>query len=66
MIGLATTEVMQMPGVDLQLAMALLLQYFLASLRIGAFLLSAPLFGVCWLSIKVRVIMSFCMASSSG
>ena len=28
MIGLATTEVMQMPGVDLQLAMAFLLQYF--------------------------------------
>ena len=49
MIGLATTEVMQMPGVDLQLAMALLLQYFLASLRIGAFLLSAPLFGARWL-----------------
>ena len=64
MIGLATTEVMQMPGVDLQLAMAFLLQYLFASLRIGAFLLSAPLFGARWLSVKVRVIMSFCLASA--
>ena len=54
MIGLATSQVMQMPGVDLQLAMTLLLQYLLSSLRIGAFLLSAPLFGARWLSIKVR------------
>jgi hypothetical protein len=45
MLGMATSQVMQMPGVDLQLVMEMLLQYFLASLRIGAFLLSAPLFG---------------------
>ena len=44
MLGLATSQLMQMPGVDLQLVMTLLLQYFVASLRIGAFLLSAPLF----------------------
>ena len=49
MLGLATSQVMQMPGVDLQLVMTLLLQYFVASLRIGAFLLSAPLFGARWL-----------------
>ena len=49
MLGLATSQMMQMPGVDLQLVMTLLLQYLLASLRIGAFLLSAPLFGARWL-----------------
>ena len=45
MLGQATSKVMQMPGLDLQLVMTVMLQYFLASLRIGAFLLSAPLFG---------------------
>ena len=64
MLGLATSQVMQMPGVDLQLAMTLLLQYFLASLRIGAFLLSAPLFGARWLPLQVRVIMAFAMGAA--
>jgi flagellar biosynthetic protein FliR len=64
MLGLATTQVMQMPGVDLQLVMTLLLQYFLASLRIGAFLLSAPLFGARWLPLQVRVIMAFSMGAA--
>ena len=45
MLGMATTEMMQMPGLDMQFVTGLLLQYFLASLRIGAFLLSAPIFG---------------------
>ena len=63
MLGLATSQVMQMPGVDLQLVMTLLLQYFVASLRIGAFLLSAPLFGARWLPLQVRVIMAFSMGA---
>ena len=45
MLGLATTELMKMPGTDLQFLIQLLLQYMVASLRIGAFLLSAPIFG---------------------
>lgn len=64
MLGLATSQVMQMPGVDLQLLMTLLLQYFVASLRIGAFLLSAPLFGARWLPLQVRVIMAFSMGAA--
>ena len=64
MLGLATSQVMQMPGVDLQLVMTLLLQYFLASLRIGAFLLSAPLFGARWLPLQVRVIMALSMGAA--
>lgn len=64
MLGLATSQVMQMPGVDLQLVMTLLLQYFLASLRIAAFLLSAPLFGARWLPLQVRVIMALSMGAA--
>ena len=64
MLGMATSQVMQMPGVDLQLVMTLLLQYFVASLRIGAFLLSAPLFGARWLPLQVRVIMAFSMGAA--
>ena len=63
MLGLATSQVMQMPGVDLQLVMTLLLQFFVASLRIGAFLLSAPLFGARWLPLQVRAIMALCMGA---
>jgi flagellar biosynthetic protein FliR len=64
MLGVATSQVMQMPGVDLQLVMTLLLQYFLASLRIGAFLLSAPLFGARWLPLQARIIMALSIGAA--
>ena len=63
MLGLATQEVMKMPGVDLEIVTSFLLHYLLASVRIGAFLLSAPLFGARWMPIQVRVIMAFTLAS---
>ena len=64
MFGLNSSQVLQMPGVDLQLITSLLLQCLLASLRIGAFLLSAPLFGARWLPLQVRIIMAFCMGAA--
>ena len=64
MLSLTTSQAMQMPGVDLQLLLDLLLKYFLASLRIGAFLLSAPLFGARWLPVQVRIIMSISLAAA--
>ena len=64
MLGMATTEMMQMPGLDMQFVTGLLLQYFLASLRIGAFLLSAPIFGARWLPLQVRIIMAFSLAAA--
>lgn len=64
MLGQATSKVMQMPGLDLQLVMTVILQYFLASLRIGAFLLSAPLFGARWLPLQVRVIMALSLGAA--
>ena len=64
MLGMATTELMKMPGIDLQFVTGILLQYFLASLRIGAFLLSAPIFGARWLPLQVRIIMAFTLAAA--
>lgn len=64
MLGTATTGLMQMPGTDLHLVTGMLLQYLLASLRIGAFLLSAPIFGARWLPLKVRIIMAFTLAAA--
>ena len=64
MLGMATTELMKMPGIDLQFVTGVLLQYFLASLRIGAFLLSAPIFGARWLPLQVRIIMAFTLAAA--
>ena len=64
MMGMATSQLMQMPGVDLQLVMTMLLQYLLSSLRIGAFLLSAPLFGARWLPLQIRIIMAFAMGAA--
>lgn len=64
MLGLATSQMLQMPGVDLHLLMTLLLQYFFASLRIGAFLLSAPLFGARWLPLQVRVIIALSLGAT--
>ena len=42
MLGLATTELMKMPGTDLQFLIQLLLQYMVASLRIGCLLYTSP------------------------
>jgi flagellar biosynthetic protein FliR len=64
MMGMATSQLMQMPGVDLQLVLTMLLQYLLSSLRIGAFLLSAPLFGARWLPLQIRIIMAFAMGTA--
>ena len=64
MLGLATTELMKMPGTDLQFLIQLLLQYMVASLRIGAFLLSAPIFGARWLPLQVRIIMGFAIGAT--
>lgn len=46
-----------LPGLELGQLMGWLVQYFLASLRIGAFLMSAPLLGVRWVPVQLRIIM---------
>ena len=64
MLGLATQEVMKLPGVDLQFIMEILLMYLLTTLRIGAFLLSSPIFGARWLPLQVRIVMAFVMGTA--
>lgn len=64
MMGLAAQEVMKLPGVDLQFIMEVLLMYLLATLRIGAFLLSSPIFGARWLPLQVRIVMAFTLGTA--
>ena len=46
------------PGLDLQFVMELLAGLFLASLRIGAFLIASPFFGGSTVPLQVRIIMA--------
>lgn len=47
-----------LPGVNLQFVMELLAGLFLASLRIGAFLIASPFFGGSSVPLQVRIIMA--------
>ena len=58
MLGLATPSLTGLPGLDLNFLMTLLLQFFMASLRIGSFLIAAPLFGARWLPLQVRIVLA--------
>ncbi len=58
MLGLAAPSMAGLPGVDLQFVVDLLLHYFVASLRIGSFLIAAPLFGARWLPLQVRIVLA--------
>lgn len=50
------------PGLDLAVVTELGLQFLFAMLRIGAFVLSAPLFAARFVSLPVRIIISVCIA----
>ena len=64
MLGLATQEVMKLPGINLQFITELLLIFLLSTLRIGAFLLSSPIFGARWLPLQVRIVMAFALGTA--
>jgi flagellar biosynthetic protein FliR len=53
-----------LPGLDLNLVMAGLAKLMLASLRIGAFLVVAPIFGSAAIPVQIRVIMASFLAVS--
>ena len=59
MLGLATSTFTGIPGLDLNLVIELLLQFFVASLRIGSFIIAAPMFGARWLPLQVRIVLVF-------
>ncbi|MGR3546733.1 MAG: flagellar biosynthetic protein FliR [Roseovarius sp.] len=50
-----------LPGVELTQLTGLALQFLFAMLRIGAFVLSAPLFAARFISLPVRIIISVCL-----
>jgi len=50
-----------LPGLELAGLMELLVSYFLASLRIGAFMLSAPLLGARFVPVQIRIILGFAL-----
>ena len=64
MLPLVTQNMVALPGMDLQWIVTLLVQYLVASLRIGAFMISSPMFGARWMPLKIRIIMSFMLSMS--
>lgn len=55
MIELSNSNIGALPGLDLQFIIEKVGQFFFASLRIGAFLLSSPLFGARFVLLPVRI-----------
>ncbi len=53
-----------LPGIEFQFVMKMLCQLFLASLRIGSFLISSPLFGGSYIPLQVRIIISVLLGAS--
>ena len=47
-----------LPGLELQAVMSVLAQFFLATIRIGAFLVTVPVFGAANVPLQVRIILS--------
>lgn len=53
-----------LPGLELAQVMDLILQFLFASLRIGAFVLSAPLFGAQFISVPIRIMLTVCLTTA--
>tara|TARA_B100000963_G_C22589781_1_gene654907 strand:- start:434 stop:1240 length:807 start_codon:yes stop_codon:yes gene_type:complete len=47
-----------LPGLELQAVMSVLAQFFLATIRVGAFLVAVPVFGAANVPLQVRIILS--------
>ncbi|MFA8388037.1 MAG: flagellar biosynthetic protein FliR [Pelagibaca sp.] len=62
MLGDLASTSTGVPGLDLAELTDLGLQFLFAMLRIGAFVLSAPLFAARFVSLPVRIIISVCIA----
>ena len=52
------------PGIDLNLLMNFLLDFFLVSLRLGALLISSPIFGARSVPVRVRVVLTFVISAA--
>ena len=58
MLSLLNQGVGALPGLNLQALLEMVAQFLFASLRIGSFLLSSPLFGAAFISLPVRILVS--------
>ena len=52
------------PGIDLNLLMNFLLDFFLVSLRLGALLVSSPIYGARSVPVRVRVLLTFVISAA--
>ena len=52
------------PGIDLNLLMNFLLDFLLVSLRLGALLVSSPIFGARSVPVRVRVLLTFVISAA--
>ena len=64
MIGVLSNNLLALPGSELQIVLRALVSLGLESLRVSAFLLSAPLFGARWMPLQVRIILAFGIAAA--
>ena len=54
-------ELEALPGLELQELFTFLILLLIASLRVGAFLISAPFFGGRMVPLQIRIVFSFCL-----
>ena len=54
-------ELGSLPGLELQELFTFLILLLIASLRVGAFLISAPFFGGRMVPLQIRIVFSFCL-----
>jgi flagellar biosynthetic protein FliR len=54
-------ELEALPGLELQELFTFLILLLIASLRVGAFLISAPFFGGRMVPLLIRIVFSFCL-----
>ena len=64
MIGVLSNNLLALPGSELQIVSRALVSLGLESLRVSAFLLSAPLFGARWMPLQVRIVLAFGIAAA--
>lgn len=57
MLPITAQTINAFPGLELQGLITMALQFFVAMLRIGAFLISSPLLGARWVPLQVRLTM---------
>ena len=64
-LDLLTKNVSAFPGLNLNNVVTILPLFFLATVRVGSFVISSPLFGMRGVPTPIRVVISFILGLSS-